>query len=272
MKRLDVVLRYEGKEAENGELDLYDAAMSLSGFARVLNLVVHAFANKNEARQKVPQPKNASTHITGAKKGCFEEIISVEFSDAVVERIGPSVITKVFWDYLAYSVSMAVGLDHIPTSPYVARLVDANESPFEEIAASLENALFLVHRPIKYKESETVKLVRPHVGDIVTMDKSTLAYVNTADVSEKIHNWTGNVTKYNLLTGYGRAYINELKRIIPFHIENFKENPIAHQAAVASMNERAHKEDGKRKILGYSVINATNSIKRIIITEIASLN
>jgi hypothetical protein len=45
MKSTEIIIQYEGKKADSGKLDLFDAAESLHGFTRVLNRIAHAFAN-----------------------------------------------------------------------------------------------------------------------------------------------------------------------------------------------------------------------------------
>jgi len=269
MANLEVVIRYEGENADAGQLDLYDASESLAGIAKALNFVAHAFANNNEVRDKTPKPTNFKTYMGGARKGCFENIVEVNFSAEVTQRIGGSVINKHFWEYLSATLNTAVGKDFETDNSYVSKLMNSNDSPFEELAMRLEVPLQEILRPINRKGAQIISFVRPHVGEIVKMDKDTYDYVSTRDKDEELSHWNGNVTKYNILTGYGRAYIDSLRRTVPFNIDRFAENQIAHQAATASMHERARTPgSGKRRFVGHKVINATQKVKRIVVTEI----
>ncbi|MDO8373881.1 MAG: hypothetical protein Q7K57_59030 [Burkholderiaceae bacterium] len=269
MKHTEIVIQYEGKKSESGRLDLFDAAESLHGFTRVLNRIAHAFANDDDARSKVPKPLNVKTYMTGAKKGCFETLIEIEFSEKVSRSMGPSVVIGNFWDYFTYTFSLGVGIEHHPTTSYLRKKIDKNEGHFDEIAAALEGYLTEVHRPIKSNEATTIAIVRPRVGQAILMNHRTLEYVGTTLKSNLIEYWIGNVTKYNILTGYGRAYIDELGRTVPFNLIDFDGDSHAHTSAAASMEEGARMMgNGKREFGGYEVTNAAGLTKRLLINSI----
>src|SRR5450830_338201 len=98
VKELEIVLRYDVATADNGHLNLFQASESLEGTARVVNVIVHAFANNGDIRERLSNPEGADTFLAGAKKGCFEESIVVEFASDTVTKIKPSVIIGNFWD------------------------------------------------------------------------------------------------------------------------------------------------------------------------------
>lgn len=273
MKKAEVIIRFEGQKADTGRLDLFDAAESLHGFTRVLNRIAHAFANDDAPRSKVPRPTGVATYIAGAKKGCFETFIDVEFSKQTIEKIGGSVVVNNFWDYFTYTYSLGVGLEYEPVTPFLKRKVDRNEGNFDEIAADLEGYLAEVHRPIKSDTASTIEIVRPRVGTAITMDQATLEYVGTTLRSNLQEYWIGNVTKYNILTGYGRAYIDELGRTVPFNLLGFNEDePPGHTSAASSMEEGSRRRGaGKRQFGGYKVTNANGAVKRLLILTIQEI-
>lgn len=266
-KSLEVVIRYDGSTADSGQLNLYQAAESLDGIARVVNVIVHAFANQGEIRERLTAPEGAQTYLSAAKKGCFEETVTIVFGTEVVNRIKPSVIVGNFWDFLTASISAAIGRDYDPNTPMVRKISEQNDTFFEEIAEELENSLQRLHRPIKSQGAHTITFARPYVRDIVTLDRESLEYVSVRDQERELSYWRGNVTKYNSLSGYGRVYLDELGETIPFKIDRFKENISAQRAAAASMNERVHEEGGKRRIGAYAVRNSLNTLKRLTIAE-----
>lgn len=266
-KSLDIVIRYDGKTADSGQLNLFQAAESLDGIARVVNVIVHAFANDGEIRERLTAPEGAETYLSAAKKGCFEETVTVEFDSSVVEKIKPTVIIGNFWDFLNASITAAIGREHDPNTPMVRKIMEKNETFFEQVAEELENALLKLHRPIKSKGAETITFYRPKVGDVVALNKASLTHVSVRDQETELRYWRGNVTKYNSLSGYGRAYLDDLGETVPFKIDHFKENISARRAATASMNEKEHEEGGKRRIGAYAVHNALGNLKRITIVE-----
>lgn len=267
-KVADIVVRYDGLTADEGRLDLYEASESLEGLTRVINVVVHAYVNNNEVRERLNSPVGADTYFTGARKGCFETSLEVSFGEDAVNRIKPSVIVPNFWDYLTCSVAAAVGRDHEPSSPMVKKILAKEDAIFEQIAEEIEGPLQKLHRPIKTKGAELITFARPKAGDIFSLDKNTLSYVSVLEQADDLANWTGNVTKYNSLSGVGRMYVDQMGHTLPFKIIRFKENEIAHKAAAASLLERVHEEGGKRKIVGFAVRNSLGNIKKIIVQEI----
>lgn len=267
-KVAEVVIRYDGKTAKDGRLNLFDASESLKGITRVVNIITHAFVNKDEIRERLTTPVGAVAYLSAAKKGCFEESIEIDFCEEVVNRIKPTVIISNFWDYFACCISSAVGRNYEPTTPMVRKIFDRDEVFFEEIAVELEAPLRLLHRPIASAGAETITFARPKSGDVLTLDIDTCAYVSEWEQATKVSHWTGNVTKYNSLSGYGRMYIDQFKGTVPFRIDQFLNNERAHKAAAASMNEWVKDQGGKRKLLGYDVRSSKGAIKRIVIQEI----
>ena len=270
MKHTEIVIQYEGKSSDSGRLDLFDATESLHGFTRVLNRIAHAFANNDDARSKVPKPTNIATYMTGAKKGCFETLVDVEFSKKVVEEMGASVVINNFWDYFTYTFALGVGIEYEPTTPFLKRKIEKNEGHFDEMAAALENYLAEVHRPIKSNSASTIEILRPRIGSVISMNHETLEYVGTTLRSNTQEYWIGNVTKYNILTGYGRAYIDDFSRTVPFNLLSFNAaEPPGHTSAAASMEEGSRRiGSGKRQFVGYQVTNAAGIIKRLLILTI----
>jgi hypothetical protein len=267
-KTLDVVIRYDGKTADTGQLNLFQAAESLDGIARVINVIVHAFANEGQIRGRLTAPEGAETYLSAAKKGCFEEVITIVFDADTVKKIKPSVIVGNFWDFLTASVNAAIGRSYNANTSMVKKIILKNETFFEELAEVLETSLQHLHRPIKSRGANSITFARPKARDAVTLDQESLIYVSAMDQEPDITYWRGNVTKYNTLTGYGRVYLDKVGETIPFKIDKFKENIIAQRAATASMNERVNEEAGKRRIGAYAVRNSSNTLKRLTILEL----
>lgn len=265
---VELVLRYDGHTADSGRLNLYEASESLNGTARVVNLIVHAFVNNGEIRERLNAPIGANTYLSAAKKGCFEESVEVEFGEEAIRRIKPSVIAANFWDYFSCCVSVAVGRECKPSTPMVKKILHQSEEFFDQLAEELEAPLQKLHRPIKTKGATTITFARPRVGDILTLNQETLDYVSVMEQDDVLSNWIGNVTKYNSLSGYGRMYIDQFGQTLPFRITQFLQNERAHKAAAASLNEKVNEEGGKRKIVGFAVYNSLGTIKRIVVQEI----
>ena len=97
-------------------------------------------------------------------------------------------------------------------SLYVVNSID--ETFFDQLAETLEGSLQRAHRSID-NGVRTITLERPR-SELVTFDSSTSLWVNTRDENPAVEVLTGSITRYNSITGNGRAYVRELERVIPF--------------------------------------------------------
>ncbi|GFM90921.1 hypothetical protein PSCICP_08930 [Pseudomonas cichorii] len=116
-----MILRVEGGVADEGLLDVYDAASTITGLARTVNLVAHAFANDEEVRTKNQGAKGAQAFIHSSRKGCFEEQVDIRFGEKIIKKVGASVLVGVFWDYLSWTLSSSVGVYFEPKTSYVKK-------------------------------------------------------------------------------------------------------------------------------------------------------
>lgn len=262
------LIRFEGAEADNGRLPLYDGAHSMTGVARCVNLVAHSFANKEEIRTKGDNPKDVKTYIHASKKGCFEEQVDVEFSERLAEKIGTSVLAKNFWDYLIWSWSAAIGKDYSPITPYVKRKEESDIPYSEDIGEALESAMTELHRIVNTNPDISITLVRLRGKEELVFNSESYQFVAKKTRSpEKIYKY-GNVTKYNILTGNGRFFDNDERRVISFKLidHNNKENDEA--LAVRSMEQRIMGDEGKLRFHGWTISNVHGTVKMCLIDTI----
>lgn len=273
--RAGIWLQIEGNQADDGELDLVDAAAVLEGFAVSLNIVGHAFVHDNEVRNRVPIRNDFSTTLTAAKKGCFELQMDISFSEKAITHHGSSVIVSRFWDYLSLSLAVTAGVNYDPTTPWGTHLNSEEPLIFDDIASNIETHLLAVHRPIWSKNAQTVKVIRPKVGEKLVFNRDTLDYISVSNQSPDLEYLVGNVTKYNILTGRGRAYFKKYERTVPFLIKDILgPGHHAHLQAAESMREAAVaglREGGQRLFGVYAVTGSRDQVKRVTVEEISEL-
>lgn len=273
--RAGIWLQIEGNQADEGELDLVDAAAVLEGFAVSLNIVGHAFVHDNAVRNRVPIRNDFATSFTAAKKGCFELQMDISFGETAIAHHGSSVIIARFWDYLSLSMAVAVGVNYEPLTPWGVNLNAEEPFIFDDIASNIEAHLLEVHRPIWSKSAQTVKLVRPKVGEKLVLNRDTLDYISVSDVSPDLEYLVGNVTKYNILTGRGRAYFKKYGRTVPFFIKDILgAGHQSHLQATESMREAAVaglREGGQRLFGIYAVTGSRDQVKRVTVEGISEL-
>lgn len=206
-------LRFEGGDADEHLLELYDGTASLHGFAQALQIATHAYLH-GQVYSKATALKGATLYLKGARQGSL-------LTDLVarIDKYPPTVTlsASVFYDFLKFSFSKATGfLDATPETAYVQKLLERDEPFFDDLAETLEGSLQRAHRAIEEGDVETVTLERPRGEPLAVFNKQTCLWVKTREEKPDLYELTGNVTRYNSVTGNGRIYVNELHRIVPF--------------------------------------------------------
>lgn len=267
-KDVTALVRVEGGIADEGMLDMYDAASMIHGLARGLNMVAHSFANNEEIRVRASAAQGVQTFIHSSKKGCFEEQIDIRFSNRIVAKMGHSVIANNFWDYLAYSWSAATGRFIDPASSHLQKVVSRADDFMYDIGDALESAMQDIHKPILRDVNARIVLARPRMGDILELNKSTLDYVTTRTEKTKVFELTGNVTRYNVLSDFGRLFSDAEKRVISFRLANPDDNDMK-QKVVQSMQDHVSGRPGKLTFAVSQVVSSQGQVKRYIIHRIS---
>lgn len=261
MKELNFKISYRGASADDGLLDIYDAGVSTLGLARALSVTTHAFLNEGHVRKRAERVVGAKVYLHPPKKGSFEELVTIIFTEPAVQVIGATVITAAFWDFLKWSWSEALGERHDPETSFVKRLDDRVEPLIGAIGVALESPLAALHRPIQNAVDMEISISRPRVGEVFTLDHTTMAYVNVRDESELEDGIVGNVTKYNIISGYGRVFIDDLDRTVPFDLDD-DVSPKEKEFLTKSSHDRNRGLDGKISLRASKILTAKGELKR----------
>lgn len=269
-KEISLILRLEGGIADEGLLDVYDAANTIYGLARAVNLISHAFANGEEVRKKNQTAHGAKAFVHSSKKGCFEEQIDIRFDEKVTRKIGPSVISNAFWDYITWAWSNSVGFDHAPQTAYVNRVASKNDLFIYEISDALESPMQLIHRAIAKDSNITIFLNRPRVGDALTLNHETLDYVTTREEQTETEYISGNITRVNVLSHFGRLFSDEEGRVISFELANPDDHRVR-GLSLKSMQEHNDGNAGKMHLKVSKIISAQGVVKRYVIHDILEI-
>jgi hypothetical protein len=265
-KEVSLILRIEGGIADEGLLDVYDAADTISGVARAINIVTHAFANDEKLRKQGQGAHGAHAFIHSSKKGCFEEQIDIHFEEKVVRKIGSSVITNAFWDYLNWTWSCALGEEREPQTSYVKKIAAKHELFVDEIANILESPLLDMHKSIARDNDIKIYVNRPRIGDLLTLNSDTLDYVAIREVQTETEYILGNVTRTSVISHFGRLFSDQENRVLPFEFAN-PDDRRAKDLALKSMREFNHGRDGKFHVKVSKILNARGAVKRYIVHD-----
>ena len=277
---MSVVIRskvsYHGGDADQGYLEIYDAGVSIHGFARALAITSHALLNDGAIRRRAERAHGAEIRLIAPRRGSFEWEIVIALSSAAASGIGTSVAAAAFWDMVKWTWSKAIGGDAEPHTPHVRRLArnleerdephigDLGEIFIGEMSEALEVPLEQAHRPIRAEAGMRIIYSRPRVGPVVRFDQDTLDYVSSRTETDEAQPIVGNVTRYNVLSGFGRLYDDEIETTVSFKVAG--EVPgVEKQHLTWSLHEFAQGNPGKLTFDVVRVVNRQGLTKRYIV-------
>lgn len=267
-KEVSIIIRVEGGDADEGLLDIHDAASTILGIARSVNIVAHAFANDQEIRTRADHAVGSKTFIHSSKKGCFEEQIDIRFTKKVSNKIGHSVLNSHFWDFLSICWASAVGTEYVTNSTYIAKILDKKQDFLDEIAIALESPMQSLLKPIASDKDIRISLCRPRVEkEILTFDQKSLDYVTILEETDKTEYLLGNVTRYNVLSDFGRLFSDEENRVISFELRDGKNNTRVRSLFIKSMKYKIKGEEGKLYFKVSKIMSSAGFVKRYVVYD-----
>lgn len=265
MKKIKFKISYHNGDATDNRLDMYDATVSLQGFAKALSITVHALLNDGEIRKKGNSINGAKIYISPSRKGSFEELITLVITNK--EAIGVSIASAAFWDLVKWTWSKTLDLAYEPETSHVKKLEQRIEPFIGEMEEALEVPLEQAHRPIKQCEDMKIVLKRQKVGYEIRLDSNTLKSVSIkTDLNDKIV--FGNVTRFNILTGIGRFYNDELEHTVSFKMLD-KFGSSQRRRITWSLHNAQQEGEGKLQLSVNRIISAKGVIRRYLVKKVS---
>jgi hypothetical protein len=270
MKEITFKISYHNGDAADGRLDMYDASVSLQGFAKALSITTHALLNDGEIRKKGNSIEGARLYINPSRKGSFEELITLAVENPVALSIGTSVIANVFYDLVKWTWSKTLDLVYEPETPQIKKLEQRIEPFLGEMEEALEIPLEQAHRPIKKFDDMVIFIKRQRAGEVIKLDADTLRSVSVKTEPDLITNITGNVTRYNILSGIGRFYDDSIQHTVSFKL---LEDASSSQRRRITWSLHHAQEEGKGKLRleVKRVVSAKGVIRRYLVQKIHAL-
>lgn len=209
--RLPLKVRYNGGVAAEGLLPLYDGTTAIAGIAQVVQIATHALLTERIVT-RATAAKRATFYFLPAKSGSYltEMVALVEQSTVALGII----TAPVFYDFIKTVLKKATSAEMpVPETSAIRRWMDRDEPFFDELAETLEGSLQRSHRPIG-EGVETITIERPR-SELLAFNAATKLWVNTRETAENTSSFTGCITRFNSITRNGRAFIDQLGRVLP---------------------------------------------------------
>ncbi|MFO8140863.1 MAG: hypothetical protein R6T87_03030 [Marinobacter sp.] len=246
---------------------MYDASVSLQGFSRALAITGHALLNDGEIRKKGNRLEGGRLLISPPRRGSFEELITFVITNK--DAIGASIAAAAFYDLMKWTWSKTLDLAYEPQTPHVRKLEERIEPFIGEIEEALESPLEQAHRPIRQNREMVVSIKRARAGEIIQLNNDTLASVSLHTDSDVVR-ISGNVTRYNILSGFGRLYDDTLDRTISFKVLD-DVSTVQKQLLTWSMHYAQAEQGGKVFFDVQRVISAKGNIRRHLVHGISQI-
>ncbi|MDO8281724.1 MAG: hypothetical protein Q7U10_03720 [Thermodesulfovibrionia bacterium] len=196
-------------------------------------------------------------YINTPKRGSF-------IYEAIIFFSG-SVTSGVFYDFLKYGFNEAVG--KFGNDDYYRPLNDRIEPTIGELPVALESALDEIHRPIKEDKRIELTISRPRGEELAVFDTHTAQYLMPSTIPAP-HVISGNVTKYNSLTGWGKFFDLIEGRTVSFNID-LSSSERQKALITWSLHENNMKREGRLYLSANAVIAPTRKIKRYIVHKVS---
>ncbi|MNT89569.1 hypothetical protein D3C72_2303190 [compost metagenome] len=97
-------------------------------------------------------------------------------------------------------------------------------------------------------------------------DTKTLDAITPNSEPEKIEKLVGNVTRFNIVSGFGRFYLRSERRIVPFLISDVRDQILLRAASESLSDSLSGK--GNRLFLARKVKSASGHLLRYVVQEI----
>jgi hypothetical protein len=263
MQQFGLKLRYQGGDADDHLLELYDGTASLHGFAQALQITTHAYLH-GQVYSKATALKGATFYLKAARPGSLITEFVAKI-DKTPRNRNPSPAS--FYDFLKFAFARATGTtEQRPETPYVRSLLERDEPFFDDLAETLEGSLQRAHRAIEKGGIDSVTLERPKGEQLSVFNKQTYLWVNTREEKPDVFDLSGNVTRYNSVTGNGRVYLHELSRIVPFRLSEefaFGKRGLLTWSLHGSATNASHQLDLQAR----RVDSAHGEVKRLILVD-----
>ncbi len=266
-KEIKFDIRYVGGDANENKLNLYDASTSILGFSRAIAIISNTLATKGEVRFKGSNIPNVDMYLHPSKKGSLIETVSVVFKEPAIQAIGVGGLVSAFWAMLEYSWKIATDQNTTIDNKIVKKIIAENETIDIQLIDALESPFQQVHRPISKGSDMKIQINRPRVGKVVELNYDTKEYVSSVIEKGITDNILVNITKYNINTGYGRLYVDDLKMTIPFNIDKSKLSILEEDILKWSLfkSSKINYNAGKVLISANIINSKQNKVKRYII-------
>lgn len=282
---IEFTFSFDGNEAEQHRLDLYDAARALEGFHRTLALTTHLIIN-NEVITQAPSLKNATIYSLPPEEGSWKITVIVcttLFSLGTAPKDTP--LGHLIYSAYDYVISESLGV-HVDYNKTLGKLYEDSkaeklpkirEHQLDSVIEKCSNSIKEMHRPIYQTNTANKAKISAKIDSetkilSTSLDYETYMHIKTENINSKETLVHGYISSYNINTFNGRIYTTEVNRAVPFELSYYLKNEKKIiKLIVNSLRESALKvkERKKLKCLVQKVESVKGKLKKYIIISMS---
>lgn len=268
-------VQYTGGLADENALPGYDGVTSIDGITRAIHIVTHAYMT-GEVVSRATALKGASIVPKPARPGSFifDLIVLIEANPAT-SSVAVALTAAPFYDFLKTAFRRATGLlDAEPETKHLQSLYSRKEPPplkkvpadLDDLAEHLEGSLCDAHRPIEADGGISEISIGSARQQLIRLDAETKDWVTTQEEAVGLEVLRGNVTRYNALSRNGRAFIDQLGKVVPFRPNgDFPAGDLAH--LTWSLHGSNIGAPSKLDFRARRVSSASAKVKRLLLSD-----
>lgn len=257
---IEFSLSYTGDDADDHQLNFYDASKALAGFQRSLALTTHLILN-GEVITKAPYLQGAEIMVLPPEEGSWLVraciVIGTLSSSAYLLGSTPkdTVLGHLMYSAYDYVISESLGF-HVDFDKSLGqqykeinkqetqRVPIIEQSKLDSVIEKCEHSIKEMHRPIiKSHSANSAKIYyTSHSGQKPLqspLNSNTFEYIQHTDQSNTSIIVEGKISSYNINTFSGRIYVPELNRPISFQLSDAAQNLIAINKVTSNMRMNA---------------------------------
>lgn len=270
-EKITVVYRVEGGYADEGLIDAYSGSKGISGFSRLINLILHPLLNNNVINKSAKNPKNVESYLQASKKGCYEETLEIHVPAESLDKFGKKSIKNEFWDLFQLCTKNILNEDYEPQTVWLNKQIsrqDKSKLDIDELIWRTEESFKDLLEPIERAGAKSVFIAKNRGIDVLMFDKDTKLFVTTETI-ETTQQWiTGNATRISSTSPYGRFYSDPDGRILPFKLED-ENNVRVKNVLIKSLENKVNSEAAKVSLLVRKITSNYGTVKSYIVSDVS---
>jgi len=287
---IEFALNFKGQDADDHQLDLYDAAQAMLGFQRSLAITTHLVMN-GEVITQAPSLKNARIYSIPPQEGSWEIVAMIGIGMAGVYKIGTApkdtLLGHLIYSAYDYIISNTMGF-HVDYDKTLGqayknmklegenRFPILEQSKLDSATEKCETAIGEMHRPIvKSGTAESAQII--HITDQRRkafghgLDADTFEHIRHTIQDNETSELSGRVSSYNVNTHKGRIFLPDERRPIPFELENEARSfsdirKITNSLGINAINRSD--SDADVSIAAYKLRSKSGQLKALKVVEV----